>query len=171
MGRNLLQTNVIRPRTFLAALLLIPLISACDYFATQDLKPGVSTGADVRKYLGRPNMIWDNADGSVTLEYSRQPQGIHCYMATLETNGQLRQLEQVLTEKTFATIPTGMPKAMARRALCEPASKERMERQGEEVWSWLIDNTRATEKVYFLVHFDARDQVLRTSRNTEYSGR
>ena len=50
-------------------------LAACDAVNMKDLKPGVSTGYDVRDKLGKPGIEWRNDDGSVTWEYTRQPEG------------------------------------------------------------------------------------------------
>ena len=41
--------------------------------STSELKPGVSTAAEVRSRLGNPAYEHRNDDGSVTWEYNRQP--------------------------------------------------------------------------------------------------
>ena len=53
-------------------------ITACDYINVKELQPGVSTATEVRERFGPPHMEWKNDDGSVTWEFSRQPQGVEC---------------------------------------------------------------------------------------------
>ena len=98
-------------------------LPACDYFALRDLEPGVSTAADVRDRLGRPGMEWQNDDGSVTWEYSRQPEGTQCYMVTIGPDGVLRSIDQVLNESGFSRIERGMTGNEVRRILGRPASE------------------------------------------------
>ena len=62
-------------------------LAACDAVNMKDLKPGVSTGYDVRDKLGKPGIEWRNDDGSVTWEYTRQPEGTECFMATIGPDG------------------------------------------------------------------------------------
>ena len=50
-------------------------LASCDAVNMKDLKPGVSTGYEVRDKLGKPGLEWRNDDGSVTWEYTRQPEG------------------------------------------------------------------------------------------------
>ncbi len=37
-------------------------ITACDYINVKELKPGVSTSAEVRERFGPPHMEWRNED-------------------------------------------------------------------------------------------------------------
>ena len=50
------------------------------------LKPGVSTGFDVREAMGTPSMEWKNADGSTTWEFTRMPAGKRNYICLLYTS-------------------------------------------------------------------------------------
>ena len=68
----------------------------------------VSAEADVRERFGPPHMAWRNEDGSVTWEFSRQPQGVECFMITVGTDDILRSIDQVLNEQTFARVENGM---------------------------------------------------------------
>jgi len=52
--------------SLLCALLSLFGLSACDQFVIEDLKPGVSTGFEVRDKLGPPGIEWRNDDGTVT---------------------------------------------------------------------------------------------------------
>ena len=73
-------------------------LSGCDAVNMQDLKPGVSTGYDVRDKLGKPGIEWRNDDGSVTWEYTRQPEGTQCFMATIGPDNILKSLKDALTD-------------------------------------------------------------------------
>ncbi|MCK7501841.1 MAG: hypothetical protein MZW92_76470 [Comamonadaceae bacterium] len=73
----------------------------------KDLKPGVSTGFDVRDRMGTPTLEWRNADGSVTWEFARTPEGKVNYMVTIGPDNILREIRQVLTEENFAKVREG----------------------------------------------------------------
>ncbi len=60
-----------RTRAWALLLAITPLGAACDFIAQKDLTPGQSTEADVRRWMGQPEMIWEESDGSRTLEYPR----------------------------------------------------------------------------------------------------
>lgn len=146
-------------------------LSACDYFALRELEPGVSTAMDVRDRLGKPGMEWKNDDGSVTWEYSRQPEGTQCYMVTIDSDGVLRSIEQVLNETGFARIERGMTGTDVRRILGRPATEQYLALAGETVWNWRIEPPPpASDPTFFTVHFNNDGRVVRTSRNTEYRG-
>lgn len=146
-------------------------LPACDYFALKDLEPGVSTAMDVRDRLGRPGMEWRNDDGSVTWEYSRQPQGTKCYMVTIGSDDVLRAIDEVLNESHFARIERGMTGNDVRRILGRPAKQQYFELSRETVWDWRIESPPpASDPTFFTVHFNADGRVVRTGRNTEYQG-
>ena len=146
-------------------------LPACDYFALKELEPGVSTAMDVRDRLGKPGMEWRNDDGSVTWEYSRQPEGTQCYMVTLGPDDVLRSIEQVLNESGFARIERGMTGNDVRRILGRPASQQYLELARETVWNWHIEPPPPSrDPTFFTVHFNVDGRVVRTSRNTEYRG-
>ncbi|NMG75640.1 hypothetical protein [Aromatoleum diolicum] len=146
-------------------------LNACDYFNLQELKPGVSTAMEVRERFGPPAVEWHNEDGSVTWEYSRQPQGSECYMMTIGPDNVLRAVEQVLNEKNFARIQAGMNGDEVRRVLGAPGSRERFELSRETVWNWRIaSQPTGGDPVFFSVHFNDDGRVVRTSRNVEYRG-
>lgn len=156
--------------TLLCSLLAAIGIPACDYFALQELKPGVSTAQDVRQKMGAPNQEWRNEDGSVTWEYSRQPEGVDCYMATIGPDQILRGMEQVLTEANFARIQPGMTPQEVQRRLGKPARKEFFELKQQHVWSWLTDRRTPGQKVYFTVTFNQDGRVTATGPFTELLG-
>jgi outer membrane protein assembly factor BamE (lipoprotein component of BamABCDE complex) len=145
-------------------------LGGCDYFALQELKPGVSTGEQVREKLGRPDTEWRNADGSVQWEFSRQPAGIECFMATIGPDNILRALEQVLTEEHFARIQRGMIASEVRRALGKPAKEERFALKQETVWSWHIGDGPGNDVHFFTVYFNADGRVIKTGPFTETRG-
>lgn len=146
-------------------------LPACDYFNLQELKPGVSTAMDVRDRFGPPGMEWKNDDGSVTWEYSRQPEGTKCYMITIGPDNVLRSVDQVLNETGFARIQRGMTGDEVRRVLGKPASRQYFELSKETVWNWRIEPPPpSSDATFFTVHFNSDGRVAKTSRNTEYRG-
>mgnify|MGYP006167243679 CR=1 FL=1 len=99
-------------------------ITACDYINVKELQPGVSTATEVRERFGPPHMEWRNDDGSVTWEFSRQPEGVECFMITIGADNILRTIDQVLNEQTFARVEKGMNGDHVRRLLGKPASSQ-----------------------------------------------
>jgi outer membrane protein assembly factor BamE (lipoprotein component of BamABCDE complex) len=118
-----------------AALLLV--LAGCDPQRIEQLEEGVATEADVRKQFGQPAAVFDNADGSRTLEYPRQPEGQTNYFITIGADGKMSKLRQVLTARNLALVQPGMDKSEVRRLLGRPA-KVRVYalKMDEEEWSW-----------------------------------
>ncbi len=144
-------------------------LGACDAVTLKDLKPGVSTGYDVRDRLGKPGIEWRNADGSVTWEYSRQPEGTECFMATIGPDNVLRSLENVLTPQNFARVQAGWDKDQVRRLLGKPRSVQAFALKQEEVWDWRLP-PEVSADVFFNVHFDRDGHVTGTSRSVQPRG-
>lgn len=153
--------------TLLCAFLAALGLPACDPIALAELKPGISTAQEVRTLMGAPNQEWHNDDGSVTWEFSRQPEGTECFMATIGPDQILRHLEQVLTEANFARLQPGMTGPEVLRRLGRPAQRAFFELKQEHVWSWLIDSQDPTGRVYFTVTFNTDGRLLTTGRHTE----
>ena len=65
-------------RRFLVALFApLAALVGCDTGISQ-LKPGVSTAAEVRTVMGNPTFEWKAPDGSMTWEFARGPEGAPC---------------------------------------------------------------------------------------------
>lgn len=140
-------------------------ITACDYFNLRELKPGESTAAEVRERFGPPQMEWRNADGSVTWEFTRQPEGTECFMITIGPDGILQRIDQVLNEQQFARVQRGMVGDEVRRLLGKPASRQFLQLKQETVWEWLIDvPAPGGDRVYFTVNFNTDGRVTGTGR-------
>lgn len=156
---------------YLCGLLAMLGLPACDYFAEKELEPGVSTAHDVRDRFGPPGMEWRHDDGSVTWEYSRQPQGTKCWMVTIGPDGVMRALDEVLNERGFARVERGMTGDDVRRVLGRPATRQYFELARETVWSWRIEPPPGTsDPTFFTVHFNTDGRVVKTGRSTEYRG-
>jgi hypothetical protein len=143
-------------------------LPGCDYFAVKELRPGVSTATEVRSRLGEPAQEYRNADGSLTWEFNRQPNGTDCYMVSIGADQVMRSIDQVLTEANLGRIVAGMDRDEVRRLLGGPGSRTTYPASQEEVWDWRVAGTMPTEEAHFHVHFDpATGLVKRTSRRVE----
>jgi outer membrane protein assembly factor BamE (lipoprotein component of BamABCDE complex) len=119
----------------LVALLAVVLV-ACDQQKIAKLEEGLSTEADVRKQFGEPVTVVKNADGSMVMEYPRQPEGQTNYFIGIGADGKMSSLRQVLTPQNFAKIQPGMDKTQVRDVLGRPAKTQSYELKKEEVWDW-----------------------------------
>jgi len=142
--------------TVISTLLLV----ACASYSGRGLKAGVDDLENILLVMGQPAMRWQNADGSMQLAYPRGPMGVHTYMVSIAADGKLRQIENVLDEKSFARIQPGMTKDEVLHILgpSNPAWTTFFARRDELVWEWrycdawheparfdvLFDNTLAT---------------------------
>lgn len=154
-----------------ATTLIAAVLPACDFINLPEIKPGRTTANEVRQRLGEPGAQYANADGSVTWEYDRQPNGIHCYMITIGPDQIVRALDQVLTENNFAKAAAGMTKTEIRRLYGRPGSIQTFPNLHQEVWEWRIEGTPPMDETYFMVHFD-RDSglLLKTSKRVATKG-
>lgn len=157
--------------TTAATALAAALLPACDVVNLPEIKPGITTAAEVRSRMGNPGFEFSNPDGSVTWEYTRQPSGTTCYMITIGGDQIVQKLEQVLTEANFGRIRDGMSRDEIRRLLGAPASKVVFDNLGEEVWEWRVEGVPPTEETYFSVHFDLRSGgVGKTAKRVAMKG-
>jgi hypothetical protein len=136
------------------------LLGACAAYSGYGLKPGEDRLEDVLRVMGQPAMRWQNADGSAQLAYPRGPMGFHTYMAYVGSDGKLRQIENVMDQKTFARIQAGMTKEQVLHILGPsfPSWTVYFKARDELVWEWrycdawneaarfdvLFDNSKAT---------------------------
>ncbi len=149
--------------------LMAAFLPACDGINLQKLKPGISTVQDVREIMGPPNMEWNDADGTLTWEYPRTPEGIVNYMIVFGPDKVLREVRQVLTEENFGRIQAGMSKEDVRRLLGQPAHEFYFSLKKEHVWDWKT-KVESGMDWYFNVHFDESWRVLKTSANFSSKG-
>jgi hypothetical protein len=146
-------------------------LPACDVVNLPQIKPGISTQAEVRTRMGEPDFIhWSN-DGLATWEYSRQPAGSQCYMISFGRDLVVSKFEQVLNDTNYARVRDGMSKDDIRQLFGRPASKVVFDNLGEEIWEWRIEGVPPMEETYFMVHFDlSHGGVKKTSRRIAARG-
>ncbi|MET3449681.1 outer membrane protein assembly factor BamE [Ralstonia sp. 1138] len=123
-----------------------------------------STEADVLATAGKPEMIWENEDGTRQLEYPRGPEGTSTWRVAVTPDGRVRGIEQLLTAANFNRVRPGQSRNEIRRLLGRPTKVEAFRFKQEEVWvyRWMES---PTEPAFFNVHFGPDGQVTTTSRN------
>ena len=89
------------------AALAIMLATGCASYGGRGLRPGVSTGTDVRQVMGEPVKICPMPGGMQNWIYPRGPGGLHTFNAHIDRDGVLRSLENVLEESGFARVVRG----------------------------------------------------------------
>ncbi|HEX5125521.1 MAG TPA: hypothetical protein VFW00_02155 [Rhodocyclaceae bacterium] len=128
------------------------------------LKPGVSTREEAIAKAGKPQYVWNNDDGTQTLEFTSEPDdGNNCFQVTVKPNGSVSKVQQAITDDNMARIHAGMTKEQVRRILCAPRAISHFPLSGEDVWDWNApqDPILGTLLI-FNVHFK-QDTVARTS--------
>jgi hypothetical protein len=134
----------------------------CD--RTHELRPGISTTADIIDTMGRPTMEWLEGADKVW-EYPFTPEGTRNYMLTIGPDGVLKTMEQALTPENFAKVNQGMTREQIRRLLGKPASVKFLDLSREEVWEWKETSAQPGADLRFNVYFDAQGEVTRTGRH------
>ena len=154
-----------------ASAIVAAALPACDYVNLKEIKPGVTTQAEVRSRMGEPGFIHWNDDGTATWEYARQPNGSSCYMITFGQDYVVAKVEQVLNEANYGKVRVGMSKDDIRRLLGAPGSKQTFDNLREEIWEWRIEGMPPMDETYFMVHFDIDNgSVKKTSKRVAPKG-
>lgn len=155
-----------------ASVLLLSLgLGGCaqlDGFA--QVKPGLSTGADVQSRYGPPSRVWPEPEGGQTLEYASQPFGTRCPMITLDKDGHVTRIVDGLDPTQRARILPGMTPEQVSRILGRERSRVYFDLSEEDVWDWNIQPDQAGYPMRFNVHFK-RGLVFRSSQSMVFPSR
>ena len=134
------------------------------------VKPGLSTGADVQSRYGPPSRIWPEPEGGQTLEYTSQPFGTRCPMITLDREGRVTRIVDGLDPSQRARIVPGMKPEQVSRILGRERSRVFFELSEEDVWDWNIQPDQSGYPMRFNVHFK-QGLVFRTSQSMVFPSR
>lgn len=132
----------------------------CDRVATGELQAGQSTVADLKQKMGEPASVTREGDREVW-EYPLGPEGVRTYMMTVDAQGTVERIEQVLTEANFRRITPGMTMPEVRRILGRQSREQRFAMTPTEVTHEYKFND-GTEDAYFDVTYDADGRVKGT---------
>ena len=160
-----------RPLARLLAAVLLPAellgLAGCDYLAEKKLEAGIHTEADVRNYMGKPEMVREEPDGSRRLEYPRSPMGAQTYFVYIGKDGKYLRMEKAMSEANFLKVKLGMSRDDVRDILGKPTETMPLALKKEEVWSWRYEGD--VKKMFFNVYFDdASGKVSRLSRDIDW---
>lgn len=134
----------------------------CDYFAQRELKPGVSTSEDVARLLGKPEITWEEPDGSRILEFVRGPAGHETYRVLISPDRRFLSMRNILVPEEFAKVKAGMSEDEVRRLLGKPTEIVPLKLKQEIVWSWRHTGDQQRSQM-FNVHFGPDKTVRSTS--------
>lgn len=141
-----------------------------DALLLKDMTPGVTTEAQIRGQMGKPETERTFTDGSKRFEYPRGPQGLNTYMVDIDRDGKLQAITQVLTAANFAKIRIGMSEDEVRQLLGKPGQVAAFRLKQETVWSWKWLEGGVTQEAFFNVHFGPDGRVTTTSRSDVIRG-
>lgn len=141
-------------KAVLAAACSILLLQACDNERIQGTEEGLTTESEVYAKWGKPENIWEGANGERILEYNRQPMGTTNYMITIGEGGKVEALRQVLTRENFDKVQPGMMMEDVRKLLGKPAKIRPYTIKRETVYEWRFREGNAPPDQLFQVTFD-----------------
>jgi outer membrane protein assembly factor BamE (lipoprotein component of BamABCDE complex) len=141
-----------------------------DELLLKDLKPGVTTEAQIRDQMGKPETERTFTDGSKRFEYPRGPAGTTTWFVDLDSNGRFVSATQVLTAANIAKVRPGMTQDEVRRLLGKPTTIAEYRLKKERVWSWHWLEDGVNRDAMFNAHFGPDGTVVTTSRSEAEGG-
>ena len=155
------------------------LLTSCASLSLDEIKPGVSTEAEVRERMGEPGRVWPTlatappntavvgavavSPVSRVLEYSRQPYGHTAHMVDIGADGKVLALRQVLTAENFKNVVVGLSPEAVLRMLGKPMAVTHFPRKQETYYDWrYLDGRQWDSSRIFYAVFDAKMQVVST---------
>ncbi len=144
----------------IVAPLLCLVAAACASYDGRNLRPGVSTEAEVRSTMGPPALEFDSADGR-RLAYPRGPLGTQTFMADVGTDGVLLGVRQVLNDEVFRQIHAGMTRDEVLRTIGPPGETMGFKLSGNVAWDYRYVDTWGYQAI-FSVTFDRNGIVAST---------
>lgn len=152
----------------LCAIVLVMLLAGCAGFGAP--RQFVNQ-AELTSTRGEPSRVWQNDDGTRTLEYATQPYGTTCWMYTVDASGNVVEQFDALQRSNLARVKPGMSMAEVERLLGQYRSVQRFSRSNEEVFDWNIANEWPDlVATLFNVHM-VDGKVVRTSQSFVYPQR
>lgn len=139
-------------------------IAGCDRVATGELLAGQSTVADLKLKMGEPANVTREGDKEIW-EYPLGPEGTRTYMMTVNAQGTLEKIDQVLTEENFKRIQSGMIISEVRRILGRNSKEQRYGMSPTELTHKYKFNN-GVEDLYFDVTYTADGKVKETGYDT-----
>lgn len=130
-------------------------------------KPGVTAGTEVIQRMGPAHHVWPEPDGGATWEYVYGPSGT--YMIGVDRAGVVTRIEQVLSEKYFSRVRSGMKPEEVRRAMGPPFRVLEFTRVRETIWDYRYRDAWNYPSVFSVI-FDETGVVKTTVNQREFYG-
>ena len=129
----------------------------CDRVATGELQAGQSTVADLKLKMGEPASVNREGDKEIW-EYPLGPECVRTYMMTINAQGTVEKIDQVLVDANFRRIVPGMTITEVRRILGRNSKEQRFGMTPSELTHKYKFNT-GSEDQYFDVTYNAEGRV------------
>ena len=135
----------------------LAVMAGCDRVATGELQAGQSTVADMKLKMGEPANVYREGDKEIW-EYPLGPEGVRTYMMTVNAQGGLEKIDQVLVDANFKRIQPGMTITEVRRILGRNSKEQRFAMTPTELTHKYKFNAN-NEDQYFDVTYNAEGRV------------
>ena len=129
----------------------------CDRVATGELQAGQSTVADLKLKMGEPASVNREGDKEIW-EYPLGPEGVRTYMMTINAQGTVEKIDQVLVDANFKRIVPGMTITEVRRILGRNSKEQRFGMTPNELTHKYKFNAN-NEDQYFDVTYNPEGRV------------
>ena len=140
------------------------MLIGCDRVATGELQAGQSSIADLKLKMGEPASV--NRDGDKEIwEYPLGPEGVRTYMMTINAQGVIEKIDQVLVDANFKRIQLGMTITEVRRILGRNSKEQRYGMTPTELTHKYKFNAN-NEDQYFDVTYGADGRVKAVGYDT-----
>ncbi len=136
----------------------------CDRVATGELQAGQSTVADLKLKMGEPASVNREGDKEIW-EYPLGPEGVRTYMMTINAQGTVEKIDQVLVDANFKRIVPGMTITEVRRILGRNSKEQRFGMTPNELTHKYKFNAN-NEDIYFDVTYNAEGRVKEVGYDT-----
>lgn len=145
---------------------VLGVLAACDWIASKELKPGESTVDDVRRLMGAPDTIREQADGGKLYEYPRGPQGAQTWMVRFDAGGRYLGMSDALAADNLARVRPGMSRDEIRLLLGRPGESGPMAGAGGTVMTWRVQAGHGVTEM-FHVEFGSDGRVVKVDRSPD----
>lgn len=134
------------------------LLTACAALDGYTLRPGASE-AEVRSLMGSPAAEYTSRDGTRELVYPRGPLGTQTYVASMSSEGVLKDVRNVLTDDVFNRIRPGLTQQEVLEMIGPPGDTMHFSRSDTTAWDYRYMDTWGYLAI-FSVTFDANGRVV-----------
>jgi outer membrane protein assembly factor BamE (lipoprotein component of BamABCDE complex) len=134
-------------------------MSGCAAYDGYTLRAGNSTEGEVRGVMGAPALEFTGDDGARRLVYPRGPLGTQTFMASLGSDGVLREMKPVLSDGTFNRIVPGLTQQEILYMIGPPGETMHFARSDTTAWDYRYVDTWGYTAI-FSVTFDNQGIVV-----------